>query len=96
MERLRRANEKIYDLTFLGVRSRVVKTILRLSEEHGVRKTAGVLVAFKLTHQELANMIGTVRESVTKVLQELQEDQIIEIDKKQILVKDMDALRAMI
>ncbi|UUZ82973.1 Crp/Fnr family transcriptional regulator [Paenibacillus sp. P26] len=93
---VRRANEKIYDLTFLGVRSRVVKTILRLSEEHGVRKTAGVLVAFKLTHQELANMIGTVRESVTKVLQELQEDQIIEIDKKQILVKDMDALRAMI
>ncbi|MCZ8514130.1 Crp/Fnr family transcriptional regulator [Paenibacillus filicis] len=95
-ERLRRANEQIYDLTFLDVRSRAVKTIVRLADEHGVRKPNGTLVDVKLTHQQLANMIGTVRESVTKVLQELQEEHILSIDKKQILVRNIDALRAMI
>lgn len=96
MERLRRANEQIYDLTFLDVRSRAVKTILRLAEDHGVPKAGGILINVKLTHQQLANLIGTVRESVTKVLQELQEDKIILIEKKQIWVKEFEALRRMV
>ncbi len=82
MERLRKTNEQIYDLTFLDVRSRIIKTIFRLSEQYGQPKTNGTFINMKLTHQQLANMVGTVRESVTKVLQELQEDHIITIDKK--------------
>ncbi|TVY10197.1 Crp/Fnr family transcriptional regulator [Paenibacillus cremeus] len=92
MERLRKANEQIYDLTFLDVRTRTIKVIFRLSEEHGVVKPNGTLINMKLTHQQLANLVGTVRESVTKVLQELQEDQIISIDKKYILIQDPSAL----
>ena len=71
MERLRKANEQIYDLTFLGVRSRILKSILRMSEQYGTPTPEGILIDVKLTHQQLANMVGTVRESVTKVLQEL-------------------------
>ncbi|WP_249866013.1 Crp/Fnr family transcriptional regulator [Paenibacillus konkukensis] len=93
MERLRKANEQIYDLTFLDVRTRTIKVIARLAEEHGVSKQSGVTIAMKLTHQQLANMAGTVRESVTKVLQELQEDGIITIDKKMINIKSMSALK---
>lgn len=77
MERLRKANEQIYDLSFLGVRSRILKSIIRLSEQYGVHTNEGILLDIKLTHQQLANMVGTVRESVTKVLQELQEDHFI-------------------
>ncbi|TBL71248.1 Crp/Fnr family transcriptional regulator [Paenibacillus thalictri] len=94
MQRLRRANEQIYDLTFLDVRSRTMKTILRLTEEHGIKKPGGTMIDVKLTHQQLANLIGTVRESVTKVLQELQEDKVITIDKKFIMVKDMEGLKS--
>ncbi|WP_159888281.1 Crp/Fnr family transcriptional regulator [Paenibacillus puerhi] len=96
MERLRKANEQIYDLTFLDVRSRIIKTIFRLSEEYGQSKSTGTLINMKLTHQQLANLVGTVRESVTKVLQELQEDNIITINKKFISVKDAEALKKMI
>lgn len=96
MERLRQANEQIYDLTFLDVRSRTVKTIHRLSEQYGTAKPAGMLINIKLTHQQLANMVGTVRESVTKVLQDLQEDGIITIDKKYILVKAPEELKKQI
>ncbi|MFE5322621.1 Crp/Fnr family transcriptional regulator [Paenibacillus sp. NPDC056579] len=93
MERLRKANEQIYDLTFLDVRTRTIKVISRLAEEHGVTKHGGLMIDMKLTHQQLANMAGTVRESVTKVLQELQEDQVISIDKKMIFIKNMEELK---
>lgn len=96
MERLRKANEQIYDLTFLDVRTRTIKTIYRLSEEYGIVKPNGILINMKLTHQQLANMVGTVRESVTKVLQELQEDDTITIEKKFIFVKNLDGLKKMI
>jgi CRP/FNR family transcriptional regulator, cyclic AMP receptor protein len=96
MERLRKANEQIYDLTFLDVRTRTIKTIYRLSEEYGIVKPNGILINVKLTHQQLANMVGTVRESVTKVLQELQEDGTITIDKKFIFIRNMDGLKKMI
>ncbi|WP_141336337.1 Crp/Fnr family transcriptional regulator [Paenibacillus sp. tmac-D7] len=96
MERLRKTNEQIYDLTFLDVRSRIIKTIFRLSEQYGQPKTNGTFINMKLTHQQLANMVGTVRESVTKVLQELQEDHIITIDKKFIFVRNVEGLKKMI
>ncbi|SCW61352.1 CRP/FNR family transcriptional regulator, anaerobic regulatory protein [Paenibacillus tianmuensis] len=96
MERLRKANEKIYDLTFLDVRTRTIKTICRLAEEYGQPKAGGMFIDMKLTHQQLANMVGTVRESVTKVLQELQEDEHIAIDKKHILIKDIQAMKKQI
>lgn len=93
MERLRKANEQIYDLTFLGVRSRILKSIVRLSEEYGVSTKEGILIDVKLTHQQLANMVGTVRESVTKVLQDLQEENYIKITKKKIILLNEEALR---
>lgn len=96
MERLRKTNEQIYDLTFLDVRSRIIKTIFRLSEQYGQPKSDGIFINMKLTHQQLANLVGTVRESVTKVLQELQEDHIITVDKKFIFIRNMEGLKKMI
>ncbi|MNR16946.1 Anaerobic regulatory protein [compost metagenome] len=94
MQRLRHANDQIYDLTFLGVRSRIIKTIIRMSEQHGISTPQGLLINVKLTHQQLANLVGTVRESVTKVLQELLDDQLIFIDKKLITIRNIEAIQA--
>ncbi|MDF2960407.1 MAG: transcriptional regulator, Crp/Fnr family [Paenibacillus sp.] len=96
MERLRKANEQIYDLTFLDVRMRIIKVVCRLAEEHGINKHGSLMINMKLTHQQLANLAGTVRESVTKVLQELQEDQIITIQKKMIFVNNMEAMKRLL
>jgi CRP/FNR family cyclic AMP-dependent transcriptional regulator len=96
MERLRKANEQIYDLTFLDVRMRIIKVVCRLAEEHGTIKQGTLMINMKLTHQQIANLAGTVRESVTKVLQELQEDQIIVIEKKMIYIKKMEAMKRLL
>jgi len=92
VQRLRNANEQIHDLTFLDVRSRIVKNIHRLSEDYGKPVPGGLLVDLKLTHQQIANMVGTVRESVTKVLQELQDRGIISIENKRIIIHDLKKL----
>jgi CRP/FNR family transcriptional regulator len=92
MERLRRANEIIEDLTFLDTRSRICKAIFRLSKDHGVKQRNGLLIDIKMTHQQLADIAGTVRETVTKVLLELQDEQIVSVSEKKILLMNMPKL----
>lgn len=87
MERLRKANQQIYDLTFLSVRTRIIKRLLYLTEEYG-----GSQIPVKITHQQLADMVGAVRETVTKVLQELQDQGLIEIRDKMIRLPDAKLL----
>ena len=96
MQRLRKANDQIHDLTFLDVRSRIVKAIARLAEEYGTPTPQGLFIDMRLTHQQIANLVGTVRESVTKVLQELQDDGIISIQQKRIMVYDLPRLKTYI
>jgi CRP/FNR family cyclic AMP-dependent transcriptional regulator len=89
MERLRNANEQIQDLTFLNVRARILKILLRLSKEHGKLLPNGeMLINLKLTHQQIADLVGAVRETVSKILLELQEEALITIDQKKIILKD--------
>ncbi|BBI31221.1 Crp/Fnr family transcriptional regulator [Cohnella abietis] len=93
LDRLRDANNLIMDLTILDVRTRIARLLLRLTEQHGVPSDEGVLIDVKLTHQHLADMTGTARETVTKSLLELQTDNLIRIDQKKILVCNIDKLR---
>jgi CRP/FNR family transcriptional regulator, cyclic AMP receptor protein len=92
MERLRRANQQIYDLTFLNVRTRIIKRLIRLGEEYGTMTQHGLQIGLKVTHQQMAEMVGAVRETVTKVLLELQEVGLISIKSKMILIPDQELL----
>lgn len=94
--RLRKANDQIHDLTFLDVRGRIAKNLVRLADEYGVDVPGGTRIDIKLTHQQIANMSGTVRETVTKTLQELQEEGIIDVDKKKIRIRDRRRLLELI
>lgn len=94
LDRLRDANRFIADLTIHDARKRMARILLRLTEQHGVSSTKGTLIDIKLTHQHLADMTGTARETVTKILLELQQDEVIRINKKQILVSDLEKLKA--
>jgi CRP/FNR family transcriptional regulator len=88
IKRLRRTNDLIYDITFLDVRTRIYKQLLRLAEEHGIKLEQAILINMRLTHQLIADMVGCTREMVSKVLGELQKADIIDISKKRIIVKD--------
>lgn len=93
LDRLRDANKLITDLTILDARTRIARMLLRLTEQHGVPTAEGILIDLRLTHQHMADMTGTVRETVTKSLLELQNEHVIRVDRKKILVNNIDALR---
>lgn len=91
-DRLRKTNELIQDLTLLDVRKRVYKLLLRLADDYGVVEPIGTVVNVKLTHQQLAGMAGTVRESVTKVLLELQDAGLLTFQNRLLVLTDPEKL----
>jgi CRP/FNR family transcriptional regulator len=45
--------------------NRLAKVLLQLCEEHGMETPSGIVIPLRLTHEDLANLIGTTRETVT-------------------------------
>jgi len=70
--RLRLTDEKIEGLALLDVTSRVSRTLVQLAADQGVETAEGVRLDNRPTHQQLANMSGTTRETVTRVLNRLE------------------------
>jgi len=70
--RLRKTDRQIEGLALLDVTSRISETLLQLAAEQGVETPAGVMIRQRPTHQELANMSGTTRETVSRILKRLE------------------------
>jgi CRP/FNR family transcriptional regulator len=91
-ERLRRAESQIEDLVFRNVPARVASLMLKLADEHGRMSREGITIDLRLTHQDIANMVGATRETVTNVLNDLRTNGIIEIEQKRVRVLDQEQL----
>lgn len=87
-DKARTSNQQIKDMIFYDVAGRTANQILVFSQQFGVRTEQGVLVQLVLTHQELANLLGASRVTVTKILNQFEEDGVIEIVNRRILIKD--------
>ena len=70
--RLRKTDRKIEGLALLDVTSRISETLLQLANEQGKETGDGVVIANRPTHQQLANMSGTTRETVSRVIKRLE------------------------
>jgi CRP/FNR family cyclic AMP-dependent transcriptional regulator len=80
--RLREANKKIESLALLDVYGRVARLLIQLAKPQNQK----MVIEDKLTHQEIANMVGSSREMVSIILKELSNGGYITIDKKQITI----------
>jgi CRP/FNR family cyclic AMP-dependent transcriptional regulator len=87
-KRLREAETRLEDLAFKGIPARLASLLLRLSEERGTRTIVG------LTHQNLAETVGTYRETATLVLNDLKAQGLIDIGRKRITILDPERLQA--
>lgn len=72
--------------------ARIRMGVYDLAQKHGIRDSHGTIIDLKITHQELAEMVGTSRETVTRVLAKLREDNIIEITDRRMTLLDAQAL----
>ena len=85
-ERLKQSEEVIDSLLDREVSTRLATLLMNLSERFGEEDGTGTLIGIRLTHQDLANMIVSTREAVSKVMSEFQRDGVIETRKRRIVV----------
>ncbi len=87
--RLRESWKRIVMLNFKNATERVKMLFIALSYEKGKKMDKGILLDFKLTHQEIADMSGLTRETVSRVLNKWQKDgEITILHNKSILLNE--------
>ncbi len=84
--------QRLESLVFKDSRTRIVEYLKSLAEKKGQRVGYEMLVRNFLTHQEIANLTATSRQTVTTVLNELRNNNIITFNRKRLLIRDMEKL----
>jgi len=92
--RLRRCAELVESLSLREVGQRLASFLLSEAELKSVPPQDGVRIKQKLTHNQLAARIGTVREVITRVFFRLQNQGLIVVKGKEILIPNLAALEA--
>ena len=92
--RLQDANEEIKNYTFHDQSGRLAQMIISLHERFpGEHDDGTAYIDLKLTHQDLADMMGIARESITKMISTLRKDGSIDMAEHFITIRDFDQLR---
>jgi CRP/FNR family cyclic AMP-dependent transcriptional regulator len=93
----RRVERRLKSLLFRSNRERLVHLLFDLAEKYGkYTKDGGIALGIHLSHQELANIIGSTRETVTLVLGELQAEGTISVSRRDIILCQAGRLAEMI
>ena len=89
---MRKVERRLESLVFKDARSRVVEFIREMAEEKGQKVGFETMIKSHLTHKDIASLTGTSRQTVTTILNELKEKNIINFDRRRILIRDMAKL----
>ena len=92
--------EKIVDLQnrleeqiLNNTNEQIIKLLIRLGQKHGKKLADGrILLKAEFTNKDLANMIGTTRETISRTLTKMKKDELIEVDEKGDMLLNIDKL----
>lgn len=90
--RLMKLERKLELLVFKDARTRIIEFIKDAASWKGKKVGFETLIQTKLTHQDIASLTGTSRQTVTTILNDLKEKNMINFDRKRILVRDLEKL----
>ncbi|WP_066061091.1 Crp/Fnr family transcriptional regulator [Neobacillus soli] len=84
-----RLEEQILNNTY----EQIVKLLIRLAQKHGKEQEDGtILLKSEFTNKDLANMIGTTRETISRTLTRMKKDELIEVDDDGNMIVDVEIL----
>ena len=92
--RLRHALELVRDLSFKQVPHRLAGLLIKLGEEYGEESPEGTLINLSLSRQDLAAIVGTSRETVTRELKKMERAGLVRINRRLITIVDQPGLSA--
>ena len=90
--RLRKMERRLRSLIFKDARTRIIDFIREMATENGTPVGDEVLIKHSLTHQDIANLTASSRQTVTTVLNELKSKNVINFERKRIMVRDVNKL----
>ncbi len=91
--RRQRIERRLKSLLFTSNRERLTDLLVDLADQYGVREAGGVRIGIKLSHQDLASIIGSTRETVTVVLGEMQKEGVVQLQRRTIVIKNIERLK---
>ena len=92
-ERRRQLENRVENLLFRSAHARLAALFLDLQGSFGVRDSRGVIINLKLTHREIASLIGATRETVSFAILDLRRDNLILTEGKRVILIDDAGLR---
>lgn len=84
--------QRLESLVFKDSRTRIIEFLYKMGAKKGQRVGYETVVRKFMTHQEIANLTATSRQTVTTVLNELRNRNLITFNRRRLLIRDMDAL----
>lgn len=90
--RMRDAEALIHELVCWQVPGRLALLLLKVSELTGVETEKGIKIDLRLTHEEMANMIGTSRQTVTSTLNTFKQEHSIMIEGRDLYITDIEKI----
>jgi CRP-like cAMP-binding protein len=94
--RLKKIQSRVEDLVFRDVPARLAHLLLELRKTDSVAEGSGVRLRVKLTHQEMANLIGCSRETVSTTLGQFRDGGLIRTDGRTITIINEKGLSSLV
>ncbi len=89
---LRDAGRELESMAYQGVGQRLARRLLDLSRRFGVKTDRGTLIDTRLTQQELAEMVGSTRETLAHTLADFRRHGLLDMAKQHVLIRDAERL----
>ncbi len=93
-QRLEDLQQRVRELAERDLRVRVARALLHLADRHGRPGAGGLQLDLRLTHQELASLTGTARESISRTLGAFRREGLVESAEGSLVIRDRAALQA--
>jgi CRP/FNR family transcriptional regulator, nitrogen oxide reductase regulator len=91
-QRIQEAHTRLKELATQDVEHRVAHAVLRLVSQSGRKVDGGVLVDFRVTRQEIAEISGTTMHSVSRILSAWENAGLVVVGRQKVIVCDLDRL----
>jgi CRP-like cAMP-binding protein len=90
--RLQAAERELEAMAYRRVDQRLARKLIDLAQRFGIQTARGTLIQARLTQQELAEMVGTTRETLAHTLSAFRRARLLDTERHQILIQDAERL----
>jgi len=90
--RIKKYTERIEELVFKDAAQRIISFLIRLADDNGKQLGGDIFVKPFLKHQDIADLTACSRQTVNSVLTDLRDKNIINFDRRKLVIKDKNAL----